>query len=193
MGERATPRQVREVGRATATLHRHAQQWTLPPGAELHSLQDPLLGMPDQLDGDHEHLSAEGREVVWEVLQQVKAELGRLYAAEEPRPLHTDLHLWNVHWHSGQLSVLDFDDCALGLPLQDLAISAYHLRPKHDLECALLEGYAEVAPLPAFSRTTYETLVAGRGVVLLNDALANTKRPHQANCPVHGALEGTDS
>ncbi|MFC4639829.1 phosphotransferase enzyme family protein [Deinococcus hohokamensis] len=183
LGARATAGQLREVGRATAALHQHARHWTLPAGAELHSLRDPLMGMPDHLDDDHEHLTPEGREVVREVLRRVHAELDRLYAAERPRALHADLHLWNVHWHRGQLSVFDFDDCALGLPVQDLTISAYYLRPKGGLERALLDGYAEVAPLPAFSQVTYETLVAGRGVVLLNDVLVNTTASIRALLP----------
>ncbi|MFC4426769.1 phosphotransferase enzyme family protein [Deinococcus navajonensis] len=183
LGARATPAQLREVGRVTATLHQHAHTWALPDGAELHSLQDPLMGTPSHLDEDHGHLTPEGRKVVVEVLRRVNAELGKLYAHEVPRPLHADLHLWNLHWHAGRLSVFDFDDCALGLPVQDLAISAYYLRPKPELEAALLEGYAAVAPLPSFTPATYETLVAGRGVVLLNDVLGNTTASIRAVLP----------
>ncbi|PTA67877.1 phosphotransferase enzyme family protein [Deinococcus arcticus] len=182
LGERATPAQLREVGRAAAILHAHAQTFDLPAGAALLSLRDPLMGMGDNLRPGP-LLTEEGLAVVQTVRAQVDAVLGRLYAAQAPRPLHADLHLWNVKWHRGRLSVFDFDDSGLGLPVQDLTISAYYLRPRAELEAALLEGYAAAAPVPGVNAADYETLVAGRAVVLLNDLLVNTNAELQAILP----------
>ncbi|WP_221088057.1 phosphotransferase enzyme family protein [Deinococcus aquaedulcis] len=182
LGEQATPRQLREVGRAAALLHRHAQGFTLPAGVALQSLRDPLMGMGDNLRPGP-LLPEDALAVVQAVRTQVDAVLARLYAAQAPRPLHADLHLWNVKWHRGRLSVFDFDDSGLGLPVQDLTISAYYLRPKAELEAALLDGYAAVAPLPDVAPADYETLVAGRAVVLLNDLLVNTNAELQAILP----------
>ena len=42
--------------------------------------------------------------------------------------LHADLHNSNLKWCRGRLYVFDFDDSAIGVPMQDLAISAYYLR-----------------------------------------------------------------
>jgi Ser/Thr protein kinase RdoA (MazF antagonist) len=58
--------------------------------------------------------------------------------------------------------------------VQDLAISAYYLRDDAGQEAALLEGYQEVQPLPAFTPEQYEAMVASRNLVLLNDVLTTT-------------------
>lgn len=183
LGEQATPTQLREVGRAAAALHAHARGWTLPPGTHLNLLDDPLMDSPDNLSGDHEGLTSDRREVIGEVLRRVRAVLAALYARSTPHALHADLHPWNLRWARGKLAVFDFDDSGIGLPVQDFAIAAYYLRPKRDLEDALFAGYAQTAPLPAFTSQEYETLIAGRGLVLLNDVLTNTTADIRAMLP----------
>jgi Ser/Thr protein kinase RdoA (MazF antagonist) len=99
------------------------------------------------------------------------------------RPLHADIHAWNVKWDRGRLSVLDFDDSGFGMPVQDLAVSTYYLRPANDLVEALREGYAEVAELPRITEDDFEALVAQRNLLLLNDLLTTTNAEHRALVP----------
>jgi Ser/Thr protein kinase RdoA (MazF antagonist) len=99
------------------------------------------------------------------------------------RPLHSDLHLWNVKWNRGRLSVFDFDDSGLGLPVQDLAVSTYYLRPDDALVDALRQGYAAVGPLPEVSDGDFETLLAQRNVLMLNDLVVTTNAEHRALVP----------
>lgn len=183
LGDGATPAQMREVGRATATLHAHARSWTVPGGTALRLLDQPLMDVPDNFAGDHEGLTPERREVIGIVLDRVAATLHTLYARETPHALHADLHPWNLRWARGQLAVFDFDDSGIGLPVQDLAIAAYYLRPRGELEEALLAGYAASATLPASTDAEYETLIAGRNLVLLNDLLTNTTADIRALLP----------
>ena len=58
--------------------------------------------------------------------------------------IHADLHLGNILFRDGELRVLDFDDMAIGPPVQDLWLAV----PGRDetslaLRAALIEGYEE--------------------------------------------------
>ena len=97
--------------------------------------------------------------------------------------LHADLHVWNLKWYRGRLAGFDFDDCGIGVPAQDLAISAYYLRDDTEQEAALLEGYAQVQPLPAFTNPQFEAQVAGRNLVLLNDVIVSINAEYRAMMP----------
>ena len=183
LGDRATPAQLRAVGQAAATLHAHARRWSLPPGTGLITLDTPLMDSPNTLAAEHPLLTPECREVIGLVWTRVTDTLGRLFQADTPRPLHADLHAWNLKWHRGQLAVFDFDDSGIGVPVQDLAIAAYYLRPRAELEEALLSGYAGVAALPPCSPPDFESLIAGRNLVLLNDLFSTTTAEIRALLP----------
>lgn len=174
LGDDATPAQMREVGRAAAALHAHALAWAFPVGAALMSLEHPLMDSPNNLSIDTPLLDDEARSVIQTVFARVSAALRDLFERDAPRALHADLHNWNLKWARGKLYVFDFDDSGIGVPMQDLAIAAYYLRPDEALEAALLEGYQTVSALPLYSSAEYEAIIAGRNLVLLNDLLVNT-------------------
>lgn len=182
LGRDGTPAQWVEVGRAAAHLHAQARTFSLPPGTALGSLRDPLMNLGYNLTPD-EWLTPEGAQIAQEVHARVDDVLGRLYATQTPVPLHADLHGGNVRWHRGQLSVFDFDDSALGCPVQDLAISAYYLRPQAGLEEAMRHGYASVAALPDLPAGDFETLVAGRALLMLGALRANATADIRALLP----------
>jgi Ser/Thr protein kinase RdoA (MazF antagonist) len=167
--EKSTPVRLRTVGRATAALHRHADRWVMPSDAELPTIDTPLMDSPNRLTADHELLTPERRVILDAAFSEVEGRYLELFDGARSRPLHADLHLGNLKWNRGRLYVFDFDDSGMGLPMQDLAIAAYYLRPAAHLEDALLAGYAEVAPLPTYSPAQYEAVVASRNLVLLND------------------------
>jgi hypothetical protein len=50
-------------------------------------------------------------------------------------------------------------------------VSAYYLRDNMRQENALHEGYAAVRPLPRCTADQFESLLAGRNLLLLNDLL----------------------
>ena len=188
--EDATPAQMREVGRAAATLHAHALEWRFPEGAALVSLEHPLMDSPNNFSMDTPLLDDEARSVIQTVFTRVSAVLRDLFTRGTPRALHADLHNGNLKWARGKLYVFDFDDSGIGVPVQDLAIAAYYLRPDAALEAALLEGYQSVAALPTYSSAEYEATVAGRNLVLLNDMLVVTTADLRAILPryVHNSI-----
>lgn len=183
--DRATPTQLRAVGRAAAVLHQHAANWVMPSDAELPVIDSALMDCPNHLDTDHELLSPDRRIVLDAALAEVDSRYRELFHGAVPRPLHADLHLGNLKWHRGQLSVFDFDDSGMGLPMQDLAIAAYYLRPAAHLEVAMLEGYNEIAPLPTYSVAQYEAIVASRNLVLLNDMVVTANADFRALLPIY--------
>ena len=183
LGDDATPRQMKEVGRALAVLHRHGSTWRPTGGAALPVLNRPYWDMPNRLTGDESPLNPEMVRIVSEVVNRITKVVDDLFARDAPQPIHTDPHNWNVKWYRGRLSLFDFDDSAIGPTLFDLAISTYYLRPHNDRADALMEGYAAEAPLPEFTRDEFEALVAHRNVLLLNDLLTTLHSGHRGLLP----------
>lgn len=183
--ENASPTQLRAVGRAAAILHTHAANWVMPANAQLPLIDSALMDCPNRLAADHELLTPERRIVLDAALAEVEKHYRELFDDAVPRALHADLHLGNLKWNRGQLSVFDFDDSGMGLPMQDLAIAAYYLRPAAHLEAAMLEGYADIAPLPMYSSAQYEAIVASRNLVLLNDMVDTANADFRALLPTY--------
>ncbi len=175
VGEEPDAGQGFELGRAMARLHRHARGWPLPPGATMPVFDEPLFGDPDRLTGA-EGLDEEQREVLRRARERADEAFARVHAAGPVVALHADLHGGNLKWHEGRLAVFDFDDCGLGAPALDLAISLFYLRGGGDgaVERAVLEGYADVAPPPEVDPADLEALVASRQLLLANDLLGSS-------------------
>ena len=165
-----------------ATLHEHARQWSLPRGVDFPALTDVFWNMPDRLDAAHLDLEAADLAVIREAVGIVARVMSRI-AGGLSRPLHADLHTWNVKWSRGRLAVFDFDDSGWGVPVQDLAVSTYYLLPRRDLVEAFREGYAMVTPLPGVASEDFEALLVQRNLLLLNDMLDTTNAQYRRLVP----------
>ena len=98
-----------------------------------------------------------------------------MYEGAAVQVLHADLHGGNLKWHDGRLAVFDLDDCGMGVPALDLAISTFYLRDGDPApERGLLAGYAEVAPLPDADPADLEALMADRQMLLANTILTSS-------------------
>jgi Ser/Thr protein kinase RdoA (MazF antagonist) len=162
---------ARELGRTMALLHRHAESWRIPAGAELPRFDTPLFGDVDLL-GTAPGLSPVDRDVLDRARSRTSSTFAELYDGAPVRPLHADLHGGNLKWHGGRLAVFDFDDCGLGIPALDLAIATFYLRGEDPaLEVALADGYAEVAPRPVVDPDHLEAMIAARQLLLANSLL----------------------
>jgi Ser/Thr protein kinase RdoA (MazF antagonist) len=165
---------VRALGRTMARLHEHARGWPLPAGAALPRFDTPLFGDEDLLDSAPA-LSAVDLEVLDRAREVASRAFASLYDGAPVRPLHADLHGGNLKWQDSRLAVFDFDDCGLGLPALDLAITTFYLRGEDPaLEAALTAGYADVAPLPDVDPAHFEAMVAARQLLLANALLASS-------------------
>jgi Ser/Thr protein kinase RdoA (MazF antagonist) len=154
-------------------LHRHAGAWTPPVPDALRPYDTPLCGVPDRThDLD---LTDAQREVFRSALALGEEAFRQVDDGRDTRTLHADLHGGNLKWHDGHLAVLDFDDCARGVPVLDLAITTFYLRGDDPaVESALRAGYETVAPLPDVAPAHFEALVAARQLLLLNDLVGST-------------------
>lgn len=182
LGDAPTPARWRAVGTLMARLHAHGAVWCPTDDAPLPLLTDPLQGTTSNLD------DARIDDASRIVLHTVEARARLVFEQLRTMPaqaIHADLHAWNLKWYRGRVAVLDFDDCGIGLPVQDLAICCYHLRDDDESVDALLEGYRVVAPLPLASVEQFESLVAARNLVLLNDLLVTTNAELSALVPAY--------
>lgn len=168
-----SPQVAHELGRTMAHLHRQARSWRLPDGATLPLFDEPLFGAPDHLAVAD--LEAGQREVLGRTACITADAFARVGASDQVIALHADLHGGNLKWRDGRLAVFDFDDCGLGVPTLDLAISTFYLRGgAPGSEEALREGYATVAPLPDVSPEHFEAIIASRQLLLANDIVKST-------------------
>jgi len=168
-----SPEVARELGRAMAQLHEHARGWALPEGGSMPLFDSPLFGDADLLDTAD--LQEDQHEVLRIARTRTEEVFRGLYAGEPAIALHADLHGGNLKWHEGRLSVFDFDDCGLGIPALDLAITTFYLRGGDEApEVALREGYASIAPLPDVSPVDFEAVVASRQLLLANSMLTTS-------------------
>ncbi|GGJ37506.1 phosphotransferase enzyme family protein [Deinococcus roseus] len=169
---------VHQLGQVTAKLHQHASGWTLPAGCALPTTTSIYLGDQIVLFGEvgAAHLSAEQQDLFQNAADLAQGTLDRIYQQEnQPFPIHTDLHSHNLKVWRGDLQVFDFDDCALGHPVQDVANAIYYLngfKERDAYQEAFQQGYAEVLPW-TFQDSDIEVLMAGRGLLLANDVLVN--------------------
>jgi Ser/Thr protein kinase RdoA (MazF antagonist) len=97
--------------------------------------------------------------------------------------IHADLHIYNVIQSDAWLGVIDFDDCGIGLPIQDLVITNYYLREVRQREEYVKAGYSSLLELPKVSSEDYETLLMGRLLPLIGTVLAMTAAEDIAAIP----------
>ena len=182
LGDEPTPEQIRSLGAAMATLHVNSKDFKLPAGAGLPSFKDPMWETEDFLLSIKSVLDPETKLLIAQALAAIKSEIDELYRYNEPQIIHADLHGWNVMWHEGQVAVFDFDDCGIGLPIQDLATAIYYLdTPEQD--AALKQGYASVAALPEYSESQMQMFMIQRRIILLNYLYETSNEEHRAMIP----------
>jgi len=176
---------ARALGAAMATLHEHVSHWSLPSGAALPEVDDPIDEMSAVVAADRSVTTDEQRAVFAAAHHRVAGLIADLRAAPSiPKvPIHADLHGENVKWFRQRIAVFDFDDACIGTPVHDLAIALYYLRDDDPIERALLDGYASVRPLPEYEQEHLEAVVAARNLVLAGDVLGITTADIRAMAP----------
>ena len=177
-----TDEQLYALGAAMATMHLVAPGFALPDGSVLPTFDDPLWRTEDFLLSEKSVLDAEAKELITQALSAIKSGVAKYYVNATPRIIHADMHGGNVLWHEGSLSVIDFDDCGLGLPLQDLATALYYLdTPEQD--AAFRRGYESMAPIPECSGKEMKMLFLQRRIVLLNYLYETSNLEHKSMIP----------
>ena len=158
-----------QVGQYLARLHRDAQ--IEPPAGFVRPSLDAegMFGAESPYARAHEDgLSVAQRAVCGSVEQAVRDCLARL--AETPDSfglIHADLLAKNILFHDGEVAALDFEFCAFGYFLYDLAPLLWQLKGERaddydELESAMRAGYAAWRPTVEPYRDMLETFIAAR-------------------------------
>jgi Ser/Thr protein kinase RdoA (MazF antagonist) len=174
--------QVKAMGVAMATMHLVAPRFELPHGASLPTFDDPLWWTEDFLLSEKSVLDASAKDLISRALVSIKEGVAKFYLNATPMIIHADMHGGNVLWKQDHLSVIDFDDCGFGLPIQDLATALYYFdTPEQD--SAFKEGYKSVAPLPECSDREMKMFFLQRRIVLLNYLYETSHLEHKSMIP----------
>lgn len=177
-----TDEQLSALGVAMATMHVAAQDFELPEGSFLPTFDDPLWWTEDFLLSEKSVLDVEAKDLISAALSAIKSGVAKFYANGTPILIHADMHGGNVLWYEDGLSVIDFDDCGYGFPLQDLATALYYLdTPEQD--AALRRGYESIAPVPECSEKEMKMLFLQRRIVLLNYLYETSNLEHRSMIP----------
>jgi Ser/Thr protein kinase RdoA (MazF antagonist) len=182
LGDEPTLEQLDQVGAAMAKMHEASLGLALSSTAELPLLRDVLWRTENLLTGPNAKLSGAAQSVVGLALEQIDKAVAALYQRDSVRPIHADMHGWNLMWHDESLSVFDFDDSGLGLPIQDIFTAIYYLDTPEQ-EAALLAGYASVRPVPQHSEFEKEALLLQRRLILLNYLFSTSTAEHRDMLP----------
>ena len=174
--------QLKALGEAMAQMHVVAREFQLPADSNLPELDDVMWWTEDFLLSEKSVLDQESKELISQTLKVIGTHIKSLYAGATPIVIHADLHGGNVLWNVDLLSVLDFDDAGIGLPVQDLATAIYYLDTPEQDE-ALREGYAAIAPLPEMTERDLEVFLIQRRIILLNYLYETSNEEHRALIP----------
>lgn len=182
LGDEPTEEQLFALGAAMAKMHDAAAGFELSKDAELPNLRDVLWLTDDLLTTEASQLSSEDQALVRAGLGKIDGVIEGLFERDSVRLIHADMHGWNLMWHDGALSVFDFDDCGVGLPIQDLYTALYYLdTPEQD--AALKSGYASVRPIPEHTDYEAKALLLQRRIILLNYLFETSTPEHREILP----------
>jgi Ser/Thr protein kinase RdoA (MazF antagonist) len=179
-----TPDHLHQVGGFLARLHHFSARYTPPADFVRPRLDwEGLFGADSPYDpGDGAQLFTPDQVAMMEaVAEQVRAVMHRL--DRDPNSfglIHGDFIAKNTLFADGTICALDFEYCAWGYYLYELAPVLLGLSPLPDyitLKEALWTGYTAQRPLPAAYRDDLETLVAGRHVASCRWIASNLDNP----------------
>lgn len=182
--EQITPGHARAMGELLARLHDYAAGWQPPAGFARPRLDaEGLFGhcSPYASDSAAELFGAELCRIMVAVEERTRALMQRLDAEAGAFGLiHADLIAKNCLFVGHGVCALDFDHCAWGYYLYDLAPAMLQfsaLPAREALAPALWTGYTTRRPMPSQWRDDLETLVAARLVASCRWLAANQGVP----------------
>ena len=182
LGEKPSKEQLFALGAAMAKMHDAAAGFELSAEAELPNLRDVLWLTEDLLTTEVSQLAGDEKALVRAALDKIDGVVAGLFSRDSVRLIHADMHGWNLMWHDGAVSVFDFDDCGIGLPIQDLYTALYYL-DTDEQDAALKAGYESVRPIPDHTEFEAKTLLLQRRIILLNYLFETSTPEHREILP----------
>jgi Ser/Thr protein kinase RdoA (MazF antagonist) len=184
VGEEAEPQQLFAIGVAMAGMHQAADVFELPGDSALPVLNDLFWGTTDLLFSTQSRLNDEDRRVLDQARIQIEEVISYFYARDSKIVIHADMHGWNLMWNMDDIAVFDFDDCGIGLPIQDLATALYCLDTPTERDI-VLEGYRSIRALPEYSDFQMQALLLQRRILLLNYLYETANEEHRELIPTY--------
>ncbi len=166
---------LKSLGQIMAMMHKSASHFKLSAKTDLPVLRDLLWGGEDFLFGGRSILSRKHKRLLLQAGQHIQMVTEELFKTSARFVIHADIHGRNVISDDNLMQILDFDNCGIGLAVQDIAIALYYLETSQQ-HSALLAGYESVMPLPEFSDIALKTLLMQRRLMQLN-FLYETQNP----------------
>jgi Ser/Thr protein kinase RdoA (MazF antagonist) len=162
-------------------MHIASLMTELVPGAELPTVDDMFWGNTDAITPSEQLTPAE-RATLAMAIEQIEQTTKSIFARTQPQLIHADMHGGNVMWQGADVAVFDFDDCVIGLPVQDIAVALYY-NDTAEQDSAFLAGYQEIAPLPKYTEEEMNVLRLQRRIFLLSYILETENPEHRAMVP----------
>lgn len=181
-----TPDAARDIGAFIGHLQNASAAFNPPPGFERPTLDFAgLFGAHSPYNpgpAGEALFSADQRAVMQAAAAQVQASMAALHALPGGFGLiHADLIWKNILFDDdGQVGAIDFDDCAYGYALYDLApmLLAFRDEPNGaELSLTLWAGYTSVRPQPPETAAHLEALVAARHIASIRWLAGNVTNP----------------
>jgi Ser/Thr protein kinase RdoA (MazF antagonist) len=171
------------LGSYIATMHRHAERYSVPEGFVRPRWDADLL-----LGGSAPQWSSVGEAIFpekqMEVLASAEERIRRhLRAVGQSRDvfgiIHSDLNPKNFIFHGEVMYPIDFDECGWGYYLYDLVMPYTFLERYKErgsrMQDALLEGYQLVRPLPQNHLESLDTFASLRFMARMHKLFTNLR------------------
>ena len=181
LGDEPTEEMMRATGRAMARMHAASRDTDLPEDASLPIVDDVFWDNGNSIEPS-DLVTTEEKAIIAKAVEKIEAITRDLYSRNRPQLIHADIHPWNVMWNEGDVAIFDFDDCVIGLPVQDIAVTLYY-NDTDEQDAAFLAGYQELALLPEFTHDEMSALKLQRRIVLLSYILETENPEHRAMVP----------
>ena len=137
-----------QLGAIEAAMHNQSSGWRPPPGFVRHAVdRDGLMGDAPFWGPfwDHPVFTPTERTLVIETRDRLRGAMDRY--GRDPSTfgmIHADLHDGNLLVGGERLTVIDFDDCAFGWHVYDMAVALFHQQKSPHFEAiqdAFVRGY----------------------------------------------------
>jgi Ser/Thr protein kinase RdoA (MazF antagonist) len=173
--------QIRILGAFLATLHQYSAMF--PREFQLPRLDwEGLFGENSPYHSDAQFFTPEQTAVFDSVAARARNVIEKLGETRENFGLiHADFIAKNYLFNGDRVCAIDFDNCAFGYYLYDLAppLLQFSIEPTYPaMKAALWEGYTGVRPLPEQHRDYLETFVAARHVASCRWIVGNLHNPN---------------
>jgi Ser/Thr protein kinase RdoA (MazF antagonist) len=160
--EPITDEDWRRLGRVVGRMHAVGQRHEANTRIELHPLKSTTADVQQLLEGDF--VAPRHRDEFANLANRIIERIAPLFDGVETIRIHGDCHNGNLLERPGEgILVIDFDDMAMGPPVQDL----WMLLPEHARDSRyqinlILEGYEDFREFDDFSLRLIEPLRAMR-------------------------------